>query len=155
VLLTINGAPHYLWRAVDQDGSMLDIRVQSRRHKKAAKQCFRNLLKGVMYVPRVMITDKLKRYSAATQETLSGVEHRQHQDLNNGAEHSHQPTRQRARRMQRFTSPGQAPRFLSASGPIAQPFRPRRHLLSAPEYRHEMGRRCQMWGESTGTIMAA
>jgi putative transposase len=75
--------------------------------------------------------------------------------LNNRAENSHQPTRQRERRMQGFKSPGQAQRFLSAYGPIAQHFRPRRHLLSAPEYRHELRQRLQMWGEITGTVMAA
>jgi putative transposase len=107
------------------------------------------------YVPRVIITDKLKSYSAAKQEILPGVEHRQHRYLNNRVENSHQPTRQRERRMQGFKSPGHAQRFLAAYGPIAQHFRPRRHLLSAPDYRHKMGQRFQMWGEITGTVMAA
>jgi putative transposase len=155
VFLTINGERHYLWRAVDQDGNILDILVQSRRNKKAAKKFFRKLLQGLTYVPRVIITDKLKSYGAAKQELLPGVEHRQHRYLNHRAENSHQPTRQRERRLQGFKSPGHAQRFLSAYGPIAQHFRPRRHLLSAPEYRYEMGRRFQMWGEITGTAMAA
>ena len=155
VFLTIHGERHYLWRAVDQDGNILDILVQSRRNKKAAKKFFRKLLKGLTYVPRVIVTDKLKSYGAAKRELLPSVEHRQHRYLNNRAENSHQPTRQRERRMQRFKSPGQAQRFLSAYGPIAQHFRPRRHLLSAPDYRHEMGQRFQMWDEITGTIMAA
>jgi putative transposase len=93
--------------------------VQSRRDKKAAKKFFRELLKGFTYVPRVIITDKLKSYGAAKREMLPSVEHRQHRYLNNRAEHSHQPTRQRERRMQRFKSPGHAQRFLSAYGPIA------------------------------------
>src|SRR4029453_11979281 len=84
--LTINGERHYLWRAVDQDGNILDILVQSRRNKKAAKKFFRKLLKGLTYVPRVIITDKLKSYGAAKQELLPGVEHRQHRNLNNPAE---------------------------------------------------------------------
>src|SRR2546422_10344273 len=98
VFLTIKGARHYLWRAVDQEGNVLDILVQRRRDKRAAKKFFRKLLKGLMYVPRVLITDKLKSYGAAKQELLPGVEHRQHRYLNNRAENSHQPTRQRERR---------------------------------------------------------
>jgi putative transposase len=78
VFLTIKGKRHYLWRAVDQDGNVLDILVQSRRNKKAAKRFFRKLLKELQYVPRVIITDKLKSYGAAKREILPGVEHRQH-----------------------------------------------------------------------------
>jgi putative transposase len=155
VFLTINGERHYLWRAVDQDGHGLDILVQSRRNKKAAKKFFRKLLKGLMYVPRVLITDKLKSYGAAKRAVMPSVEHRQHRYLNNRAENSHQPTRQREWRMQGFKSPGHAQRFLSAYGPIAQHFRPRRHLLSASAYRQEMAQRFQMWGEITSTGMAA
>jgi putative transposase len=155
VFITINRERHYLWRAVDQDGHVLDILVQRRRDKQAAKKFFRKLLKDLTYVPRVIITDKLKSYGAAKRELLPSVEHRQHRYLNNRAENSHQPTRQRERRMQRFKSPGQAQRFLSAYGPIAQHFRPRRHRLSAPAYRQEMRKRFQVWGEITGTEMAA
>jgi putative transposase len=155
VFLTINKERHYLWRAVDQDGHVLDILVQSRRNKKAAKKFFRKLLKGLTYVPRVIITDKLKSYGAAKQEILPGVEHRQHRYLNNRAENSHQPTRQRERRMQGFKSPGHAQRFLAAYGPIAQHFRPRRPRYSAPEYRQVMRARCQVWGEITATELAA
>jgi putative transposase len=155
VFLTINGKRHYLWRAVDQEGNVLDILVQSRRNKKAAKKFFKKLLKGLQYVPRVVITEKRKSYGAAKREMLPGVEHRQHRYLNNRAENSHQPTRQRERRMQGFKSPGHAQRFLSAYGPIAQHFRPRRHLFSAPEYRQEIKKRFQVWGEVTNTEMAA
>jgi putative transposase len=129
--LTINGQRHDLWRAVDQDDHVLDILVQSRRNKKAAQKFFRKLLKGLTNVPRVVITDKLKGCGAAKREILPGVEHRQSRYLKNRCENSHRPTRQRERRMQGFKSPGHAQRFLSADGPIAQPFRPRRHLLSA------------------------
>src|SRR5918993_5312103 len=135
VFLTINGARHYLWRAVDQDGHVLDILVQSRRNKKAAKKVFRKLLKGLTYVPRVIITDKLASYGAAKREVLPSVEHRRHRRLNNRAENSHQPTRKRERRMRRFKSPGHAQRFLAAYGPIAGHFRLRRHRLTAGEYR--------------------
>jgi len=155
VFLTINGARHYLWRAVDQDGNVLDILVQRRRDKKAAKKFFRTRLKGLTYVPRVIITDKLKSYGAAKRDILPGVEHRQHRYLNNRAENSHQPTRQRERRMQGCKSPGHAPRVLAAYGPIAQHFRPRRHRFSASAYRQEMQQRFQMWGKITGTGVAA
>jgi putative transposase len=155
VFLTIKGEHHYLWRAVDQDGNVLDILVQRRRDKRAAKKFFRKLLKGLAYVPRVVITDKLKSYGAAKREILPGVEHRQHRYLNNRAENSHQPTRQRERHMQRFKSPGHAQRFLSAYGPIAQHFRPRRHRLAAPAYRQELRNRFQIWQAITASALAA
>ena len=134
---------------------MLDILVQRRRDTHAAKTFFRKLLKGCRYVPRVLITDKLKSYGAAKREILPGVAHRQHRYLNNRAENSHQPTRQRERRLQGFKSPGHAQRFLAAYGPIAQHFRPRRHLLSAPIYRQEMKQRFHTWQEITSLPTAA
>jgi putative transposase len=134
---------------------VLDILVQRRRDKRAAKKYFRQLLKGLSYVPRVIITDKLKRYGAAKRKLLPGVEHRQHRYLNNRAENSHQPTRQRVRRMQGFSSPGHAQRFLSTYGPIAQHFRPHRHRFSAPAYREEMQQRFQSWREITTPALAA
>jgi len=155
VFLTIKGEHRYLWRTVDQDENVLDILVQRRRDKKAAKKFLRKLLKGLTYVPRVIVTDKLKSYGAAKRELLPGVAHRQHRYLNNRAENSHQPTRQRERRMQRFKSPGQAQRFLSAYGPIAQHFRLRRHRFSAPAYRHEMENRFHSWQDITATGLAA
>ncbi|GAC1360623.1 MAG: hypothetical protein NVSMB38_44510 [Ktedonobacteraceae bacterium] len=97
VVLTIRGKKHFLWRAVDQDGNVLDILLQSHRNQKAAKRFFRKLLKGLCYVPRVIIPDKLKRYGAAKRDILPSVEHRQHKRLNNRAENSHQPTRLRER----------------------------------------------------------
>jgi putative transposase len=135
VFISINGETHYLWRAVDQDGEVLDILVQRRRNKAAAKKFLRKLLSGLEYVPRVLITDKLASYGAAKREVLPSVEHRQHKGLNNRAENSHQPTRERERRMGRFKSPGHAQRFLAAYGPIAAHFRPRRHRLPAAHYR--------------------
>src|SRR4029434_7952146 len=127
VFLTIHGARHYLRRAVDKAGNVLDILVQRRRDKYAAKKFFRKLLKGLTYVPRVIITDELKSYGAAKRDILSGVEHRQSRYLNNRCENSHRPTRQREYRMQGFKSAGHAQRFLSAYGPMAQHFHPRRH----------------------------
>ena len=102
VLLRIGGKQRYLWRAVDQDGHVLDILVQSRRYAKAAKRFFRELLKGLQYAPRLIVTDKLKSYAAAKREILPNTEHRQSRYLNNRAEVSHQPTRRRERQMQQF-----------------------------------------------------
>jgi putative transposase len=146
----INGQPHYLWRAVDQAGVVLDILVQPHRDKIAAKRFFRKLLKGLQYVPRVLITDKLQSYGAAKAELLPGVEHRQHKGLNNRAENSHQPTRERERRMRRFKSPAQAQRFLSVHGIIGSHFRPGRHRLRATVYRQQMAQRFQTWRTVTG-----
>jgi putative transposase len=150
VFIGINGVQHYLWRAVDQDGNVLDSLVQSRRNKAAAKKFFRRLLKGLHYVPRVLITDKLASYGAAKREVLPSAEHRQHRRLNNRAENSHQPTRERERRMRRFKSPGHAQRFLAAYGPIAGHFRPRRHRLSAESYRQTRTERFATWRAVTG-----
>jgi putative transposase len=140
----INGTTYYLWRAVDQHGNLLDILVQSRRNAVAAKRFFRKLRKGLRYVPRVLVTDQLGSYQLAHRELLPSVTHRRSKYLNR-AENSHQPTRIRERVMQRFASPGQAQRFLSAFGSIRQHFRPRRHLISAPEWRHEMTNRFAVW----------
>lgn len=135
VYLRIGGKQHYLWRAVDQDGHVLDILVQSRRSAKAAKRFFRKLLRGLQYVPRVIVTDKLKSYAAAKREILPHTEHRQSRYLNNRAEVSHQPTRRRERQMQRFKSARHAQRFLSTHSRIHNHFQLRRHRLTAAAYR--------------------
>ncbi len=155
VFLAINGQVHYAWRAVDQHGTVLNVLVQHRRDKKAAQKFFRKLLKGLQYVPRAIITDKLASYEAAKRAILPGVEHRQHKGLNNRAENSHQPTRQRERSMRGFKSAGQAQRFLAAFSPISSHFRPRRHLLSAQRYREEMRQRFAVWAEVAGLQSAA
>jgi putative transposase len=147
VFVKINGTTHYLWRAVDQDGSVLDILVQSRRNAVAAKKFFRKLLKGLQYVPRVIVTDGLGSYQVAHREIAPSVEHRRSTYLNNRAENSHQPTRARERVMKRFASPGQAQRFLFAFGSIREHFGPRRHLISAPAWRAEMTGRFAVWDE--------
>jgi len=105
VVLKIAGAKHWLWRAVDQTGIVLDVLVQRRRDKHAAKRLLRKLLKKQMRPPRVMITDKLASYGAAKREVMPGIEHRQHKGLNNRAENSHQPTRRRERQMKRSNRP--------------------------------------------------
>jgi putative transposase len=147
VFLKINGRLHYLWRAVDQDGDVLDILVQSHRDKKAAKKFFRKLLKGLRYVPRLIITDKLKRYSAAKAEVMPSVEHCQQKYQNNRVENSHQPTRLRERVMRRFKSARHAQRFLSAFGIISSHFRVGRHRYRASGYREVMRSRFNVWEE--------
>ena len=127
--LVINKKKTWLWRAVDQDGYECDILVQSHRNKKAAKRFFKKLLKGLQYVPRVIITDKLKSYGAAKEEIFPGVEHRQHKGINNRAENSHQPTRQQEKQMRKFKSPQQAQRFLFLNGQV-------RNLFSAGRYKN-------------------
>ncbi len=122
VFIRINGTIHYLWRAVDQHGNVLDILVQPRRDAKAAKKFFRRLLKGSRYVPRVLVTDKLASYGAAHRVVMPSVAHRRSKYLNNRAENSHQPTRQRERAMKRFTSARHAQRFLSAFSSISPHF---------------------------------
>ena len=114
---------------------MLDVLVQSRRNTKAAKRFFHKLLKGLCYVPRVIVTDKLASYGAAKREILPGVEHRQSRYLNNRCEVLHQPTRRRERHMRRFRSVRHAQQFLSIHTPLHNHFQLRRHRLSASEYR--------------------
>jgi putative transposase len=150
VFIKINGKTHYLWRAVDQHGNVLDILVTSRRDAKAATRFFRKLLTGLEYLPRVLVTDKLASYPVAHRRLMRSVKHRRSKYLN-----SHQPTRQRERALKRFTSPGHAQRFLSAFSGISPHFRPRRHRLGVKEYRREMTDRFTTWNEVTGTATAA
>ena len=149
VVINIAGRKHWLWRAVDQHGVVLDILVQSRRNAKAAKCLLRKLLKKQGRAPRVMITDKLASYGAAKREIIPGVEHRQHRKLDNRAENSHQPTRRRERIMKRFKSAGQAQRFLSAHDQIANLFH-RPANTNASDHRRARARAFQVWAEVTG-----
>src|SRR5580704_4289347 len=135
VYLSINGKLQYLWRAVDQDGEVLDILVQPLRDRQAAKKFFRKLLQRLQYIPRAIITDKLGSYAAAKAEILPDVEHIHDKRANNRAVNSHQPTREPERRRRGFKSAGHAQRFLATFGVIATFFRPGRHLLAARNYR--------------------
>jgi putative transposase len=155
VFLKINGVTHYLWRAVDQNGVVLDILVQPKRDRFAAVRFFRRLLRATGSRPRVIITDKLRSYGAAKRIVMPRVAHRQHRYLNNRAENSHQPTRERERRMRRFKSARHAQRFVEAHGIIASHFRPRRHLLAAADYRQLRRKRFRTWNDITGAIALA
>jgi putative transposase len=150
VAVKIAGVKHWLWRAVDQDGFVLDILMQKRRDQQAAERLLRKLLKKQCRPPRVVITDKLASYAAAKKEIMPGIEHRQHKGLNNRAENSHQPTRRRERQMKRFKSAKQAQRFLSAHDGINNLFHLRRDHLPANQYRAARIQALQTWAEVTG-----
>jgi putative transposase len=149
VFIRIQGVQHYLWRAVDQNGVVLDIHVQIRRNANAAKRFFRRLLKDLQYVSRVIVTDKVQSYGAAQRQLLPSVEHRQSRYLNNRAENSHRPTRRRERHMQRFKSSPQAQRFLSAHAFIYGHFHPRRHRMAADRYRASRAMAFKVWRQET------
>ncbi len=135
VFVTIRGQRQYLWRAVDQDGDLIDILVPSRRNRRAAEKFFRKLLKGQGCEPMRVVTDKLRSYLAAHRRVMPSVPHDTTQYANNRAEVSHQPTRRRERQMQRFNSAGQAQRFLVVHGLVQNLFRVGRHLLRAVNHR--------------------
>ncbi len=126
VVITIAGQQHWLWRAVDQDGYVLDEIVQTRRDTKAAKRLLKRLLKKQGYPPRRMITDKLGSYAAAQRQIMPAVEHRSHKRLNNRAENSHLPLRKRERAMQAFRTPGGLQRFVSVFSAVRNLFVPPR-----------------------------
>ncbi|MGR3292181.1 MAG: IS6 family transposase [Paracoccaceae bacterium] len=145
VVITIRGKKHWLWRAVDQDGFVLDVLVQSRRNTKAAKRLMRKLLKQQGSAPRVMITDKLRSYGAAKRKIMPSVEHRSHKGLNNRAENSHQPTRRRERIMKRFKSPRQLQRFVSIHDPISNLFHLPRHEMPSASFREMRSLAMDTW----------
>ena len=149
VFATIQGQRRYLWRAVDQDGDLLDILVQSRRDRRAAVRFLRNVLKGQGRLPRRLITDKLRSYSAAHRTVMPSVPHSTRQYENNRAEVSHQPTRQRERQMRRFKSVGHAQHFLSVHGLVQHLFRTGRHLLRAVHHRCLRAPAFGVWHEVT------
>jgi putative transposase len=155
VAIRIAGATHWLWRAVDQTGMVLDVLVQKRRDQRAAKRLLRKLLKRQCRAPRVLITDKLPSYGAAKKELMPSVEHRRHRGLNNRAETSHQPTRRRERQLKRFKSPRQAQRFLSAHAQIDNLFHLRRDYLTAVQYRAARARAFEAWADISGVAAAA
>ena len=135
VFVTIQGRQQYLWRAVDEDGDVLDILVQSHRNRRAAVRFFRTLLNTQGRIPRRLITDQLRSYAAAGRTVMPSVVHVTDQYANNRAEISHQPTRQRERQMRRFKSAAQLQRFAAVHGIMQNLFRVSRHLLRSAHHR--------------------
>ena len=149
VFVKIGGERHYLWRAVDQDGDVIDILVQRYRNACAAKRFFRKLLKGQGSKPWQLVTDKLGSYGAAHRNIMPSVAHNTERYANNLAEVSHEPTRQRERQMRGFKSAGQAQRFLSVHGVIRNLFNLGRHQLSSANYRLLRERSFKEWSAAT------
>jgi len=135
VFVKIDGKQHYLWRAVDQDGEVVDVFLQRRRDAKAARRFFKRLLKAHRDEPRKIVTDKLRSYGVARRELIPDTIHDTSQYANNRAELSHEPTRVRERGMRRFKSMRQAQRFLSVHATVYNLFNLGRHLISAKHYR--------------------
>ena len=135
VFIKINGKQHDLWRAVDQDGEVVDVFLQARRDGAAAKRFFRRLLHSHGGEPRKIVTDKLRRYSVAHRELIPDALHDNSQYANNRAEQSHEPTRVRERVMRKFKSIKQAQRFLGAHAAVSNLFNLGRHKVRAQHYR--------------------
>jgi putative transposase len=155
VQLRIKGQRHWLWRAVDKYGVVLDILIQQRRDQNAAETFLRRVLAAAGSNPRVVITDKLASYPPAIRHVLPGTEHRRHKGLNNRAENSHQPTRQRERAMRRFKSPEQAQRFLGSFSAVGDHFRTGRYHTPAVVRRRLLAERHHTWREVVGLASAA
>lgn len=153
VVIMIRGVKHWLWRAVDCNGEILDILVQSRRNARAAKR-FISRLMARWGKPRVIVTDKLRSYGAALRKLALNVEHRAHKGLNNRIEGSHRPTRKREKIQGRFKSARQAQRFLAVHDETANLFRPRRHKLNASTYRQTRAAAFDHWNNCTTSLTA-
>jgi putative transposase len=155
VQLKIKGKRHWLWRAVDQHGVVLDILVQQRRDQHAAETFPRRVIATTGSEPRVVITDKLSSYPPAVRRVLPHVDHRRPKGLNNRAENSHQPTRQRERLMRRFKSPEHAQSFLGPFGAVGDHFRVRRYRTAATVRRQLLEERHSSWRQVVGLRDAA
>ncbi|HAK57197.1 MAG: IS6 family transposase [SAR202 cluster bacterium] len=149
LFVMLQGRRQYLWRAVDQDGDVIDILVQSRRNRRAAIRLLRKLLKRQGGVPRRLITDKLGSYRAAHRSVIPSVVHGTRRYANNRAEVSHQPIRQRERQMRHFKSAAQLQRFASVHGVVQNLFRDGRHLLRSTCHRLLRARAFVEWGTVT------
>ena len=148
VFVKIQGRQNYLWRAVNQDGEVVDVFLQKRRDGKAAKRFFKRLLRKHRGEPRKIVTDKLRSYGVAHRELIPNSIHDTTQYANNRAELSHEPTRVRERGMRKFKSRAQAQRFLSAHAGVYNLFNLGRHLVSAETYRYFRQRAFASWGKA-------
>ena len=148
VFVKINGKQHYLWRAVDQDGEVVDVFLQAKRDGAAAKRFFKRLLRSHGSEPRKIVTDNLRSYGAAQPELMPDVIHSTKQYENNRAEQSHEVTRARERGMRRFKSTRQTQRFLSAHAAVSNLFNLGRHLVRAEHYRNFRVSAFEEWGRA-------
>ena len=146
VFVKINGKRHYLWRAVDQDGEVVDVYLQAKRDGAAAKSFSRRLLRSHGREPRKIVTDKLRRYGVAHRELIPETIHSTKQYENNRAEQSHEATRVRERGMRRFKSVGEAQRFVTAHAAVSNLFNLGRHLVCAQHYRNIRMSAFTEWG---------
>ncbi len=151
MVVKIAGKRNWLWRAVDEEGEVLDILVQSRRDTKAAVRLMRKLIRKQGFAPEVLVTDRLGSYGAAKRKLGLLARHEQGLRKNNRAENSHQPTRRRERKMQRFKSPGSAQRFLSAHAAVHNTFNTQRHLVSRRTLRHFRAEAASTWEVATAS----
>jgi len=149
MVVRIGGKRFWLWRAVDNEGEVLDILVQGRRDTNAALRLIRKLLRKQGFAPTVMVTDKLGSYGCARRVLGLTARHDQSQRANNRAENSHQPTRRRERKMQRFKSPGSAQCFLSTHAAVHNTFNVQRHLISRQTFRLFRGEAQEQWRLAT------
>ncbi len=149
MVVSIQGQRMYLWRAVDSEGEVLDLLVQSKRDKAAALRLIRKLLKKQGYAPAVLATDKLGSYGVARRELGSAARHEQGLRKNNRAENSHQPVRRRERRQQRFKSAGSAQRFLPAHEAVYNTLNLQRHLVSRRTLTTFRAEAAQAWQTTT------
>ena len=149
VTVSIQGQRRYLWRAVDQDGDVIDILVQKRKDTRAAKRFFIKLLKSQGQTPIELTTGKLRSYAAAKREVMPSVPHCQDRYANNRAEVSHEHTREQERQMRGFRCDGHAQRFLSVHGQFHNLFRLGRHPLRATNYRALRARAFGTWDAAT------
>ena len=136
VFVKINGKQHYLWRAVDQDGEVVDVYLQAKRDGAAAKRFFKRLLRRHGSEPRKIVTDKLRSYPVAHRELMPDVIHSAEQYENNRVEQSHETTRVRERGMRKFKSMKQAQRFVTAHAAVQNLFNLGRHMVRAEHYRN-------------------
>ncbi len=148
--LKIAGSMVYLWRAVDAEGEVLDVLVQSKRNKRAALKLMRKLLKKHGFVPDLMVTDDLRSYGAAARDLGIEDRHERGRWRNNRAENSHQPTRRRERKMQRFKSRGSAQKFLSTHAAVYNTFNVRGHLTTRRTFRTLRSAAMGTWREAVG-----
>jgi putative transposase len=152
MIVMIKGRKHYLWRAVDAEGEVLDFLVQSRRNAKAARRLMRKLVKKQGFAPATLITDRLRSYGSALRDLGLNCEHVQGLRKNNRAENTHQPVRRREQKMQRFKSPSSVQKFLTLHASVYNLFNVQRHLISRRTLRQFRSQAFDQWRQVAATV---